>query len=73
MRKDQKTDLQTWQKRSDFGSSRPPVVLSSSSFKRYDLENRPLPANEMSFSAFSSFAKFILRPIKNSKNRFTLS
>jgi hypothetical protein len=41
------------QSHSELDYSRPPIVISSSSFKRYDLEEREIPSNTISLAAIA--------------------
>lgn len=51
---------------SELELSRPPVVISSASFKRYDLEDRRIVNNTVSLSSIAG--RFIPRSIKNRRS-----
>ena len=74
MQKDHKTGPKSvqWksgQQTSELDYSRPPIVVSSSSFKRYDLEDKELPNNSISLAAIAG--RFIPAGLKLSTRRRT--
>ena len=52
---------------SELDYSRPPVVISSASFKRYDLEDREIPNNTVSLSSIAG--RFIPSGLKFSSKK----
>ena len=47
------------QRHSELNFSRTPVVISSSSFKRYDLEDKVIPNNSISLATIASLGRFL--------------
>jgi len=54
---------------SELNYSRPPVVISSSSFKRYDLEERETSNKIISLSAIAGLGRFLPVGLKFSPRR----
>jgi len=74
MRKDHKANPKSvnWkssQRGSELNYSGTPVVISSSSFKRYDLADREIPNNTISLSSIASLGRFLPAGLKFSSRR----
>ena len=74
MQKDHKAGLKNvnWNsshRSSELSYSRPPVVVSSSSFKRYDLEDREIPSNTISLASIVGLSRFLPAGLKFSGRR----